>query len=124
MTSSEFRKMALSLPGAEERRHMEHPDFRVGGKIFATLHYPNQSWGMVKLFPDQQEEFVREDPAAFLPVNGAWGRQGATQVNLKAAKKTKLRAALEMAWEKAAPRATVKEKAEGAKQRAKPGKKK
>ena len=61
---------------------------------------------------------------SFTPAAGAWGRQGATQVNLKAAKKMKLRAALEMAWEKAAPRATVKEKAEGAKQRAKPGKKK
>jgi hypothetical protein len=117
MTSGEFRKMALSFPGAEERRHMEHPDFRVGGKIFATLHYPNKSWGMVKLFPDQQQELVRQDPAAFLPVNGAWGRQGATQVNLKAAKKTKLRAAFEMAWEKAAPKKMVKEKAERAKQR-------
>lgn len=117
MTSGEFRKMALSFPGAEERRHMEHPDFRVSGKIFATLRYPNTSWGMVKLFPDQQKELVRTDPAAFLPVSGAWGRQGATQVNLKAAKKTKLREALEMAWEKAAPKTMVKEKVEGAKKR-------
>ncbi len=123
MTSGEFRKMALSFPGAEEREHMDHPDFRVGGKIFATLHYPNKSFGMVKLFPDQQEKVVLADPAAFLPVNGAWGRKGATRVILQAAKKTKLRAAMAMAWENAAPKKIVKRNAEGtARKRGKNGK--
>jgi hypothetical protein len=104
MTSREFRKLALGFPGAEERAHMHHPDFRVGGKIFATLHYPDDTSGMVKLFPDQQAELLRADPKAFAPAKGAWGLKGATLVNLKAAKKGKLREALAMAWENAAPK--------------------
>ena len=77
VTVAEFRRLALSLPGAEERSHMNHPDFRVGGKIFATLGYPDASRGMVKLFPDQQAEFVAADPKSFAPVNGV-GRTGCT----------------------------------------------
>lgn len=99
MTSSEFRKLALSFSGAEEREHMDHPDFRVGGRIFATLGYPDKNFGMVKLFPDQQAEWLRTDPKAFAPAAGAWGKKGATVVNLKAAKKTRVREALAMAWE-------------------------
>ena len=53
MTAAEFRRLALSLPETEEREHMHHPDFRVAGKIFATLAYPDKSYGMVKLFPDE-----------------------------------------------------------------------
>ena len=77
MTAAEFRRLALSLPEAEEREHMNHPDFRVGGKIFATLGYPDRSRGMVKLFPDQQAEFVAANPAMFVPVNGAWAGRAA-----------------------------------------------
>src|SRR2546426_5700970 len=79
MTAREFRTIALSLPQASEAAHMGHPDFRVGGRIFATLGYPRSGWGMVKLTPEQQELFVRAQPLAFAPVKGAWGRAGATK---------------------------------------------
>jgi len=98
MTANEFRKMALSLPEATEESHMDHPDFRISGKIFATLGYPNKSYGMVKLTPKQQALFVESDPEAFMPVKGAWGRQGGTNVYLRAVKKESLRKALESAW--------------------------
>ena len=87
MTAGDFRRMALSFPEAMESAHMDHPDFRVGGRIFATLGYPDTGVGMVKLFPDQQAEFVRAEPKVFAPVKGGWGRRGATHVRLKAAKK-------------------------------------
>ena len=48
MTSDEFRKMALEIPTAVERSHMNHPDFRVAGKIFASLGVPDESWGMAE----------------------------------------------------------------------------
>lgn len=99
MTAAEFRRLALALPQAEEREHMHHPDFRVGGKIFATLGYPDPAWAMVKLFPDQQQEFVAAEPQVFVPVKGAWGRQGCTNVLLKAATRTTVRTALQAAWE-------------------------
>lgn len=102
MGPEEFRKLALSLPGAEEREHMDHPDFRVGGKIFATLGYPNESFAMVRLSPKLQAQFVKEEPDIFTSVGGAWGRQGATHVRLKAVKKAKrekVREALAAAWE-------------------------
>jgi hypothetical protein len=96
--------MALELPGAEEKSHMNHPDFRVGGKIFATLGYPDETRGMVKLFPDQQEAFVGRDPRMFQPVPGGWGKQGCTHVLLKAAEAGRVREAMRAAWEKAAPK--------------------
>ena len=104
MTVDGFRKLALSLPETEERAHMGHPDFRVGGKIFATLGYPDGGWGMVKLTPEQQDGFIDADPKAFAPINGAWGRKGATNVNLKAVRKDLLRAALVAAWLNTAPK--------------------
>src|SRR5947199_3289957 len=67
MTAREFRSLALSLPRASEAAHMGHPDFRVAGRIFATLGYPRSGWGMVKLTPEQQELFVRAQPAVFAP---------------------------------------------------------
>jgi hypothetical protein len=100
MTAAEFRRMALSLEGAEEKSHMNHPDFRVGGKVFATLGYPDETRGMVKLWPDQQQALVAADPAAFQPVKGAWGKGGCTQVILKAAKTEKVREAMKAAWER------------------------
>jgi hypothetical protein len=93
-----FRKLALSLPGAEEKEHMDHPDFRVGGKIFATLGYPGEAWAMVKLTPAQQGNFAREEPGMFESVGGTWGARGATLVRLKTARKQLVRKALAAAW--------------------------
>ncbi len=104
MTANDFRRIALSFPEAVESSHVDHPDFRVGGKIFATLGYFDKGWGMVKLFPDQQAEFVKTEPKVFVPAKGFWGKRGATCVNLKGAKKTTLRKALEVAWLNTAPK--------------------
>jgi hypothetical protein len=105
MTVEDFRHLASELPEAVESSHMAHPDFRVGGKIFATLGYPD--WAMVKLPPEQQELFSKAEPAVFVPVKGGWGRQGATNVRLKAAKKTMVRSALLAAWRNVAPKRLV-----------------
>jgi hypothetical protein len=86
---------------------MEHPDFRVAGKIFATLGYPDDGYAMVKLTPLEQEMFVKAQPGVFLPVTGAWGRRGCTNVRLKAARKPTVRRALEAAWRLAAPQKLV-----------------
>ena len=107
MTARGFRRLALGLPEASEVGHMGHPDFRVGGRIFATLGYPDETWGMVKLTPGQQEGFVDAEPTVFVPVKGAWGRRGATNVLLRAAKTRSLRVALMAAWRNVAPRALV-----------------
>jgi hypothetical protein len=88
---------------------MAHPDFRVGGKIFATLGYPDRNWAMVKLPPEQQELFSKTAPAVFVPVKGGWGRQGATSVRLKTAKKSQVRGALLAAWGNVAPKRLVAE---------------
>lgn len=109
MTVELFRKLALSLPEASESAHMGHPDFRVAGRIFATLGYPGTGWGMVRLPPDEQEYFVRTQPAAFAPVKGAWGRAGATLVRLTAARKGVVREALIIAWRARAPKRLAKE---------------
>jgi hypothetical protein len=104
MTPNEFRELALSFPEAIESAHMHHPDFRVGGRIFATLGYPNEDSAMVKLSPDEQKEFVRTNPAVFTTVKGAWGRQGATNINLPAATIGIVREALTAAWRNTAPK--------------------
>ena len=108
MTANDFRSLALSLPEADEDQHMGHPDFRVRNKIFATLG-PDESWGMVKLTPDQQSAFVKTESAVFQPIKGAWGKRGCTQVTLKPAKRTTVRIALEMAWRNSAPRKLAEE---------------
>jgi len=104
MTVSQFRRMALSLPEVEERGHMAHPDFRVGGKIFATRGYPDKSWGMVKLTPEQQRMFVPANPTVFVPAPGAWGLQGSTLVRLKAANADAVLEAMTAAWLGRAPK--------------------
>ena len=104
MTSDDFRRMALELPEAVESAHMSHPDFRVRGKIFATLPYPDKDWGMVKLTPEQQTTFVRTEPAVFVPVKGGWGRRGATHVVLEEGEEPSVRQALIMAWRNVAPK--------------------
>jgi hypothetical protein len=104
ITAAGFRKIALGLPEAVESFHMNHPDFRVGGKVFATLGYPEAGWGMVRLAPDKQRELVAAEPDAFVPVKGAWGRRGATSVHLRAVRIDALREALKSAWMNAAPK--------------------
>jgi hypothetical protein len=97
MTIDEFRKMALGIPTAIERSHMNHPDFRVAGKIFASLGVPGKDWGMVKLTLEQQHAFIEKAPKVFKPCSGAWGRQGATNVYLPSATASIVRAALNAA---------------------------
>ena len=107
MTVKDFRQIALSLPESIESEHMYHPDFRVGGKIFATLDSSSKGWGMVKLWPDQQAEFIKAAPKAFKPAQGAWGLRGATYVHLSVAKKPVVRRALVAAWLNTAPKKLV-----------------
>jgi hypothetical protein len=104
VTANDFRRLALALPETAEQSHMDHPDFRVGGKIFATLNYPAKGWGMVKLTPEQQHYYSKDDPDVFVPVKGAWGRRGATSVHLKAASKGRLQKAIFDAWRNTAPK--------------------
>jgi len=103
-TSQDFRRFARALPQTEQRRHMNHPDFRVAGKIFATLGYPNKERAMVKLTPVQQQELVESHPSAFSPVTGAWGRQGCTSVLLAKVSKRVLKEAILDAWRNHAPK--------------------
>jgi hypothetical protein len=112
MTADEFRGLALSLPEASESAHMDHPDFRVRGKIFATLG-PGEEWGMVKLTPEQQAAFVRTEPDVFHPASGAWGRRGSTIVRLQAADAASVRQALTLAWRNTAPKRLAREYGEG-----------
>ena len=111
MNNEDFRNLALSLPDAEERSHMNHPDFRVNGKIFATLPNPDNGQAMVKLPPDQQAAFMELDPKSFVPVKGGWGRQGCTNVVLSSVKEKTLRGALTMAWQSASQKKAAKKKA-------------
>ena len=97
MTTNQFRKMALEIPTAVERSHMNHPDFRVAGKIFGSLGVPDKNWGMVKLTPEQQRAFIQKAPEVFKRSSGAWGRQGYTNVHLPSAKTSIVRAALDVA---------------------------
>jgi hypothetical protein len=101
VTPAGFRRLALGLRDAIEQAHHGHPDFRVGGRIFATLGYPDKKWGVVILTPDQQRSFVREYPGMFVPAAGAWGEQGNTTVRLEAVEEEILGEALTVAWRNA-----------------------
>lgn len=101
MTADQFRRLALSLQGVVESAHMGHPDFRANGRIFASLHTQDR-FGMVKLAPDEQREFLRTSPAMFEPSSGAWGRQGCTNVRLELADAATVRGAMFLAWQAAA----------------------
>ena len=103
-SADEFRRIALSLPGAEEQAHMNHPDFRVGGKIFATLHGAGKGTAAVMLLPEQQELAMEADPEAFTPAAGAWGRGGSTMVRLDAVSDEWLERVLDWAWARRAPK--------------------
>jgi len=98
MNANDFRRIALSLEGVEESSHMGQPDFRVGGKIFATLASQAQGYGNVKLTPEQQAAFVEDLPEVFLPVHGGWGRMGMTHVRLAVVSEDVLQGALRTAW--------------------------
>src|SRR5271165_2574054 len=98
MTADDFRRLALSLEGAEEGSHMGAADFRVGGRIFATLAAVALGYGNLMVSPEQQAAFVAEQPGVFLPVAGGWGRNGATHVRLAAANEDLLKGALFTAW--------------------------
>jgi hypothetical protein len=104
MTVNGFRRLALSMRDASEKEHMDHPDFRVGGKIFATLGYPDQNHGMVILPPEEQARLVRAHPGTFAPAKGAWGRRGSTSVRLDEVDEPMLRSVMEIAWRKRAPK--------------------
>src|SRR5207247_1820394 len=95
VTPEDYRRIALSFPGATESSHMNHPDFRVRGKIFATLWKGD---GVLLLRPDQQALLVKSDPRVFTPVNGGWGRKGSTTVHLDVADEGSVRRALSVAW--------------------------
>lgn len=98
MKAADFRRIALSLDGAEEGSHMGAADFRVGGRIFATLASEDQGYGNLMLTPEQQAEFVRELPKVFLPIHGGWGRMGMTHIRLAKASEDVLVGALRAAW--------------------------
>lgn len=109
MTPEQFRKAALAFPEATEGAHMAHPDFRVGGKIFATLGYPDAEHAVVMLTPEDQKYFVHAHGAAFAPVRGSWGRSGSTAIELSAADVTVVGAALEAAWRRRAPKRLLRD---------------
>jgi hypothetical protein len=98
MDASDFRRIALSLEGAEEGSHMGAADFRVGGRIFATLASQASGYGNLMLTPTQQAEFVAELPGVFVPIEGGWGRMGMTHIRLAAAHPDVLEGALRTAW--------------------------
>jgi len=116
MTEASFRKLALTLPETAEASHMGHADFRVKGKIFATLPFEGDAEakdnvpggvGVLKLTPDQQDEFIEAWPKCFEPVPGAWGLRGYTRVLLRATSAVILRRALDAAWANIAPKSVV-----------------
>jgi hypothetical protein len=113
VTVNDFRRLALALPETAESAHMDHPDFRVRGKIFATLGHPAKGWGMVKLTPEQQHYFSKAEPAVFVPVKGPWGRRGATSVHLKTVSKEALQRAISAAWRNTAPKRLAEQFPEG-----------
>ncbi len=98
MTSPDFRRIALSFDGAEEGSHMGAADFRVGGRIFATLAAERHGYGNLMLNPEQQAAFLADQPEMFLPVAGTWGRNGATHVRLALVSEDILAGALRCAW--------------------------
>src|SRR6185312_13153019 len=108
MSASRFRRVALALPGAVEGAHHGKADFRLGKRIFATLGYPDEAWGTLKLTPEQQTMLVDAEPEIFRPVPGGWGRQGSTNVLLAKADAKTLKSALTMAWQNIAPKTTAK----------------
>src|SRR5215813_8454273 len=98
MNAEDFRRIALSMPDAEEGSHMGAADFRVGGRIFATLASAAEGYGNLMLTPEVQAQFIEELPEVFVPIKGGWGRMGATHVKLSSARADILEGALRTAW--------------------------
>ena len=113
LTADDFRRIALGMDGAIESSHMDHPDFRVGNRIFATLTH-DERLGMVALPPDVQQEFIRAHPAAFSMVNGTWGLQGATRVHLESVEEDALGEAMTIAWRTAVAKGPTKPRSKAA----------
>jgi hypothetical protein len=107
MTLDDFRRLALSLPEVAESEHMGRPDFRAGGRIFATL-WTHTGQGMIKLPPEEQALLVEAEPEVFAPVPGGWGRQGSTLVMLAACDEATAADALQRAWRAATAKRTRK----------------
>ena len=103
MTGADFRRMALAMPEAVEGAHFGNADFRVGGKIFATLALEKEGFGVLLLSPEEQAGMVEDAPDVFSPVPGGWGRKGSTRVRLAKAPADIVEAALRTAWRKRAP---------------------
>jgi hypothetical protein len=112
VNAAEFRELALEMPEASEGAHMGHPDFRVSGKVFASLG-PKEDWAMVRVSLERQAELVAKQPKAFQPCGGSWGRQGCTKVTLAAARIPVVRWALIESWRRTAPK-TLVERYDGA----------
>jgi hypothetical protein len=114
LTADDFRQLVLAMEGAIESSHMGHPDFRANGRIFATLH-TNDTFGMVKLMPDEQRALLRSHPNMFVPSAGAWGRSGCTNVTLAMADEAAVRGAVLLAWQHVmdAPRPKARRPAAG-----------
>jgi hypothetical protein len=98
MTAEDFRRIALSFDGAEESSHMGVPDFRVGGRIFATLASQDDGFGNLKLTPELQQLLIAESPDVFLPIKGGWGRMGMTHIRLDEASERQMTDSLHTAW--------------------------
>jgi len=114
LTINDFRRIALGFDGAEESSHMGHPDFRVGGRIFATLASAEQGYGNLMLTPEQQAAFVEEMPEVFLPIAGGWGRMGKTHIRLAAASEDVLAGALHAAWKLRVEKNSQRDRKKGA----------
>jgi hypothetical protein len=117
MNAADFRRIALSLEGAEEGSHMGAADFRVRGRIFATLASEDEGYGNLMLTPEQQSDFVRELPDIFLPIHGGWGRMGMTHIRLAKATEDILAGALRTAWKLRIEENTKKKKKKSAPRR-------
>jgi hypothetical protein len=98
VNAADFRRIALNMEGAEEGSHMGSPDFRVGGRIFATLAAQSQGYGNLMLTPEQQAQFIEESPEVFVPISGGWGKMGMTHIRLAKANEDVLAGALHTAW--------------------------
>ena len=111
MKPATFRRIALSLPEATEGSHFSNADFRIAGKIFATLALEHQGYGVLLLTPDQQAGMVQDAPEIFSPVPGGWGEKGATRVSLAKVPADILKSALRVAWSRKAPKHLLAESA-------------
>jgi hypothetical protein len=107
--ANDFRRIALAMDGASEGSHMAHPDFRVNGRVFATI-YPDDKRGMVQLTPAQQQTFMGANPSVFEPASGAWGRGGSTTVHLAKVDTETLGEAMTLAWQNAVNKAAPKKR--------------